>query len=397
MIAVLRILNDMMEKTPDGNWIVSWGCAQQLTETHNNPPAPHLAGNTLRQLFRVSCGGDHIRLRFSNLFSQSPTEILGVHISRSLGKGRIDAASSRQVLFGGGPSFVIPPGGEVCSDSVSFGFPSMADLAVTIFFGKVSPEAITGHPGSRMFSYLKRGNCLAETDMQDSVQVEHWYILAGLETMAGKNAATFVAIGDSLTDGRGSTTDGNNRWTDNLVRRLYADGDPQIGVYNAGIGGNAVLGKGLGPSLLERFSRDVLEQSSVKWCFIMEGVNDIGVMCGLGRKRALNVSGALTEAFAMCIDKAHSRGLQVFGSTITPFGESFYYSAETEDARQAINKWIRNEARYDAVFDMDRALADPSDPRRLRPQADCGDHLHLSPEGYKIMADQFNTEILRQE
>ncbi len=66
-------------------WVGTWSTAPQLVETGNMPPAPGLTNNSLRQVVRVSIGGDTLRVRFSNEFSTSPVTMKSVQIAVSTG------------------------------------------------------------------------------------------------------------------------------------------------------------------------------------------------------------------------------------------------------------------------------------------------------------------------
>ena len=60
------------------HWVGTWATAPQLVERHNNPPQPGLTGNSLREIVQVSIGGKRIRLKLTNEFSNTPTEIKDV-------------------------------------------------------------------------------------------------------------------------------------------------------------------------------------------------------------------------------------------------------------------------------------------------------------------------------
>ncbi|MBN1697187.1 MAG: SGNH/GDSL hydrolase family protein [Spirochaetales bacterium] len=384
--------NSLQGKQSD--WIVTWGAAQQLTEPNNLPPPPGLKYSTLRQVIHVSTGGSRLRFKFSNLFSIDPVVIEAVHVAVSKGGSSIDSQSDTALTFQGASSITIPPRGEIYSDPFDFNVKPLSELAVSIYFFELNNRAITGHPGSRTTSYIISGDAVSDPEMSGATRVEHWYILAGLEAASPPGRATLVIVGDSITDGRGSTTNKNNRWPDQLARRMQADEKTaDIGIYNAGIGGNAVLRGGLGPSLLTRVQRDVIDQQGVKWLIVMEGVNDIGGVSG--KAAADNVAKQLIEAYESIITMAHKASINVYGATITPFGGSFYDSPEREQARQTVNEWIRTGKKFDAVIDMDQAVRDPKNPSRLLKKADSGDHLHLSPEGYRLMADAVDLSLFQ--
>jgi len=365
-------------------WVGTWSTSQQRTEERNLPPAPGLGGNTLRQVVQVSIGGDRLRVRFSNRFGTSAVTIAAAHLAGSAGGSTIAAGTDRALTFGGREGATIPAGGEAASDVIGFALAPLSRVAVTVRFGDVS-AAVTGHPGSRTTSFVARGDAVAADSLAGAAATDHWYVLAGIDVIA-RDAAAVVTLGNSITDGRGSGTNRHDRWPDNLARRLHADPrTARVAVLNAGIGGNAVLRGGLGPPALERFGRDVPEQPGVRWLIVLEGVNDIGGAHGV--EQSQRTARELIGAYRWMIARAHGRGIRVYGATILPFGGSQYDAPGHEEARQAVNQWIRSGGAFDAVIDFDAALRDPANPARLRPEADTGDHLHPNEEGYRMMAD----------
>ncbi|HEY4011925.1 MAG TPA: SGNH/GDSL hydrolase family protein [Polyangiaceae bacterium] len=370
-------------------WVGTWAAAPQLTEPGNLPPAPGLTGSTLRQVVFVSIGGSRIRVRFSNAYGDGPLAMTSVHVAVSKGAGAIDASTDTALQFSGKPSVTLAAGDSVWSDPTSFALAPLTSVAVTIAFAD-TPAAVTGHPGSRTTSYLQAGNTAGAASMPSAAATPHWYCLTGVDVPRDAAAGAIVVLGDSLTDGRGSTTDGNNRWPDDLSRRLQAGGaGPPVSVLNVGIGGNAVLSGGLGPPAVRRFASDVLGQSGARWLIVIEGVNDLGGAIDDA------VVQRLVAAFGRFIDQAHAKGLRAFGVPILPFGGSMYDSAAHQAARQSVNTWVRTSGRFDAVFDLDAVVRDPANPNRLLPSLDSGDHLHLNPAGYQAMADAIDLSRFR--
>jgi lysophospholipase L1-like esterase len=369
----------------NGRWVTSWGAPQQLTEPSNMPPEPGLKNSTLRQVIHISLGGKRLRLTFSNAFGDGPVSIGSAHLALSAGGHSIAAATDTALTFEGSPSVAIPAREEVTCDPIDYEVASLSDLAVSIHLTDM-PAALTGHPGSRCTSYIEPGNAASAAVLPDAAPVVHWYVLAGMDVWTPQNGAAVVVLGDSITDGRGSTTDGNDRWPDALAGRLQ--GNPRtagVAVVNAGIGGNSVVRGGLGPTALSRFARDVLGASGVRWLIVFEGVNDIGDARGSdGQAAAVR---DLTAAYGRMIDRARAEGIRVYGATLTPFQGHCYFTQESESSRQAVNEWIRTSGRFDAVIDMDAAVRNPRSPASLLPEADSGDHLHLSPEGYRMLAE----------
>ncbi|HEY7375403.1 MAG TPA: GDSL-type esterase/lipase family protein [Polyangia bacterium] len=364
-------------------WVGTWEGAPQLTETANLPPAS-LSSATLRQVVHVSVGGSQLRVKFSNEFGNGPVTINAAHVAVCRANpvnSTIDTATDRGLTFSGSASVTIAQGQARWSDALTFTLAPLSNLSVTVAFGG-TPGNVTGHPGSRTTSYLQSGSSnVSAASMTSALTTEHWYILSGVDTMA--TAKSIVILGDSITDGRGSTTNGNNRWPDDLARRLPTN----VAVLNAGIGGNAVTSGGLGPTGLSRYSRDILSQSAVRWVIIFEGVNDIG---------GSNASAStVTAAYDTLIAQARGQGLRVYGATITPFGSNSYYTPAHESTRQSVNTYIRS-GKFDAFIDFDAAVRDTSNPPKLQAAFDSGDGLHLNPAGYQKLADTVSLTLFAQ-
>jgi lysophospholipase L1-like esterase len=345
----------------------------------------------LRQIVHLSSGGSMIRVRVSNAFGAGPLHLLAVHVARpvSPAMSRIDPASDRALLFDGRADVLIPEGADYVSDPLTYPVTALSSLAITMQI-EAAPEPETGHPGSRATSYLAQGVPAAATEIPQAQLIEHWYFLCGVD-VAGPAASSIVALGDSITDGHGATTNGNDRWTDALSERL-SGAAKRVAVLNAGLGGNRLLADGLGPNALARFDRDVLARAGVRYLIVLEGINDLGELA-----RLQSVSTAQHEekvrqmiaAYRQIALRARAHGIKVIGATLLPFTGSDYYhpDASNEQDRQAVNEWIRAKGHFDAVIDFDRIMADPSHPERMRPDYDCGDHLHPSPKGYRAMAE----------
>ncbi|MDX8142497.1 SGNH/GDSL hydrolase family protein [Lentzea sp. BCCO 10_0061] len=383
-------------------WVTTWTSMPQLTEPHNMPPPPFtqenlvLADATLRQTVQVSVGGRRMRLRFSNAFGGAVLPITAVTVALPVdgraGVSAVQPGTVRRVTFGGRASANVPVGALVLSDPLGFTLAPGTNLTVTAYFasGQAS-TAITSHPGSRTTSHLVAGNHVDSPDLPSATPTDHWYFVSGVEVRA--DAASVVVIGDSLTDGRGSTTNGNDRWPNQLFDRLRGK---DIAVLNQAAGGNRVLNDGLGPSVLARLDRDLLAQSAVRWLILFEGVNDIGTAAP-DETAQKQVSDDLIAAYQQIVDRAHAHDIRVYGATLLPFGGSGYDDpgGMRESARQTVNRWIRTSHRFDAVIDFDAAVRDPADPRRLLAAADVGDHLHLNPTGNRMLAEAVPIRLFR--
>ncbi len=362
----------------------------QLVETRNNPPVPGLTDNSLRQVVRVSLGGDTLRVKFSNEFSKSPVTMHSVQIAASAGGNLIDQSTNKSITFGGNKEVTLDAGSSITSDPVAFNLQPRMDVAITIYFGSTPPD-LTGHPGSRTTSYLLPGNNVTVTDFSGSVTTEHWYVINEIDIRAQATASCVAVLGNSITDGRGSTTDKQNRWPDMLSERLLANSDTrQVGVLNLGIGGNCVLKDCLGPAAIDRYERDILSKPGVKSVIIFEGVNDIGGV--RSSDNAASVIRGLIAAYEMMIDSAHSRGIKIYGATITPFKGNGYYNQFSEACRNEVNGWIRGSGRFDAVIDFDFAVRNPMDTISLVSSFQ-NDGLHPDLSGFKKMADCIDLKL----
>ncbi len=387
----------------DLQWVGSWAASQQIPEPQNALPADDLRDATVRQIFHLSVGGATLRVHVSNTFGAQALRFTSVHVARpvSLSSAQIDPASDRAVTFSGRPDVIVPAGADYISDPLDYPVPALSSLDVTFHLDE-APTGETGHPGSRATSYYAHGNLVSAPDLPNAKKVDHWYQVSGIDVSGNTDSAAIVAFGDSITDGHGATTNGNDRWTDVLAERLQASSSKNIAVLNQGIGGNHLLTDGLGPNALARFDRDVLAQTGVRYLILFEGVNDLGGLTRLGDVPA-EAHAALVHrligAYQQMILRSHAHGIRVYGATITPFVGSDYYHppATTEADRQTINDWIRAAGHFDGVIDFDAVARDPQHPERLLPAFDCGDHLHPNAAGYRAMGEAVPFTLFESE
>jgi lysophospholipase L1-like esterase len=374
-------------------WVGTWASAP-LLDAHAKPAdqlaAPGTTGVTLREVVRVSIGGEMVRVRFSNLYGTDPLVIGAAQIAQTLKGAAVVVGSGKALTFHGQPSVSIPPGALVVSDGIPFKFAPVSDLTVSFYLPSPSGP-ITEHQLGNATSYHAPGNVAANDTLETPSTLTSWEYLNGIDTLASADAGAVITIGDSITDGAKSTIDTNQRWPDELARRLQADPKYRhLAVLNEAISGNKILLDGAGPNALARFDRDVIAQSGAKYLLILEGINDIG--------RLHTVPDGVTAAdliFALnqMIVRAHAHGIAVIGCTLTPYHGAGYYTESGEAIRKAVNDWIRTSGAFDGFVDFEAAVRDPEHPDSFLPADDPGDHLHPNDAGYKVMGDAIDLKL----
>lgn len=428
----------------DQRWEGTWATAPEFTGSGDMPKAS-LSNRAARQIIHVSMGGSTLRMQLSNHFSNGPVDISAVYVADPAdtpqGKtmkqetdvlpcnARINAKTVRYLTFNHKRSLTLDAGKDIYSDAFRYQLRPGQRLAVTVVYGKRTPEHATSHRGSRTTTYILAGKGAPKADFSQGEKADHWYNITRLEVLGNTPHEVIAVLGNSITDGRGSTTNLQNRWTDFFSDALNGIGicceskecdkkqestrfcedkscgkkqesaqfckstadccQKGIGVLNLGIGGNCVVRGGLSEPALVRFNRDILSQPNITKLIIFEGTNDIGCCSGNYEKMVQEI----INAYQTLIDKAHAKGIKVYGATITPTKGNGWYSYFHEAMRQTVNEWIRKPGHFDALIDFDALVRDPADPQRLR--ADYSDDwLHLNPKGYAAIG-QYAAKIVR--
>jgi lysophospholipase L1-like esterase len=336
---------------------------------------------------RTSIGGSRVRVVLSNAFGTAPLEIGAGHIALRDKDSAIVASSAKPLTVSGASKFSVLAGATVVSDPVDLTVAPVSDLVIDLYVPGdlgISPSPVTTHNGASQTNFVSEtGNHSGTAALPVRGRSGAWFMIARVEVTAPAGTGAVVTFGDSITDGARSTADTNNRWPDQLARRLAGRKGGGVAVLNAGISGNRVLGDGAGVSALARFDRDVLMQTGVTHVVVLEGINDIGI----ARNNPSPTAEDLIAGHKQLIDRAHARGLKIYGATLTPFEGAPYFTSEGEAKRQALNKWIRSSGAYDGVIDFDMITRDPAAPTKFLPAYDSGDHLHPGDAGYKAMGD----------
>jgi len=396
LVATIAVLADSRPAaaarhgSDEDGWVTSWSASPQVA-TPDSLAAAGFDDQTVRDIIFSSVGGDPIRLELTNVFGVSPLRVGHVTVAVAGPGAAVEPGTTLPVTYRGSASFQIPAGGQVLSDPVAMRVGPLQDLAVSVYLpGRTG--AATFHADAQQVNWVSdAGDHAADSDAGAfTTPTLSWYYVSGLIVQSPDADGTVVALGDSITDGVGSTAGADARWPNDLARRLDALPGPALAVADEGIGGNRVLigARCCGASAEARFGRDALNQPGVRDIIVLEGINDIGFSLG-------DVSAAQVIAgYRQLIAQAHARGLRIFGATLLPFQGAGYYTAAGEATREAVNTWIRTSGAFDGVIDFDAVMRDPADPLRLNPGYDSGDHLHPNDAGYQAMANAISLQML---
>lgn len=367
------------------NWVGTWATAPQTVVKSFMPYNNCMTNRSVRQVVKVSIGGDVIRLKLSNIYSMQPVEIRSIYIAHAKDSSDIDAKTAQYFKFGNSYKTVIPVGKQIVSNALKFKLRNLERVAITINYTS-APEIPTVHMGSRTTSYIMKGVTNAHSNFAKAFRENHWYNISGIDVYTMSNNMSAIAIiGNSITDGKCSTDNAQNRWPDVMSEMLQLKHKiTNQGVLNLGIGNNRVtVPGGFGALAKERFDRDILMQSGVKKVIIFEGINDIGAAKSGNSE---TVARQIIESIQGMMKKAKARKMKVYLGTITPFKGAGYYSHFHEAARLYVNDWIRNQAKnVDGILDFAKLLQDPNDDRRMKREYASNDWLHPNPTGYKAM------------
>lgn len=358
----------------------TWASTQALLAKECNPPID-LSNNSLRQIFKISIGGERFRIKITNKYGNDSLEIKSISIAtiHSQGTGQIELNTLKKITFDNNGSISISKGEEINTDIIDYHLPSSSEVAISIFFGKV-PSNITGHKFSMTNSFIETGNKINEEKFSTNNKTEHWYFISNIDVITNKPIKGLICFGDSITDGRFSSIDKQERWPDFLYKKLK-NKHIDIAINNQGLSGSSLSKEGM-----ERFENDVLKQNGAKYLIVLYGINDI-------TKLNLNEN-LIIDLFKKIIEKAHKVNMLVFGGTLTPFKGYRLYTEEKNTIRNKVNEWIRNCKKikdgFDEYIDFDLVVRDENDIAQIKKDYNSGDGAHFNSLGYEKMTEAFN-------
>ena len=364
-------------------YFTTWGTSQRLLPKECHPPI-NLCNNSIRQIIKISLGGSKFRLKLSNYYGKESLEIKSLSIAKSIEQGtsKINLDTNKLFKFNNRFEIIIPKGGEIYTDILDMTLESSTEIAITIYFGNSVPNEITGHKFSMVNSYIEKGNKINEENFSNEYIMTHWYFISNLEIVSDKENKCIVCFGNSITDGRFSTMNKQERWPDFLFEKINKE-KPELnmGVINQGLSGSFLTKEGI-----ERFDKDVLNQKGIKYVIILYGINDI---TKLNKEEQ-----EIIDNFKKIIKKAHENNIKIFAGTILPFKKYRLYSEQKNLVRNKINDWIRNckniKESFDDFIDFDLIIRDDDDIDKIKDIYNSGDGAHPNSLGYKKMVDAFN-------
>jgi lysophospholipase L1-like esterase len=385
------------------SWIATWAASPQAAEPDPDEPLAALDGQTVRERVRVSIGGSQLRIRLSNEVGAAPLTVGSATVAIANDPASVKVGSLRPLTFGGRTSVTIPAGAPFLSDPVALPVSPGAEISISLFFPQRVASPTLHSLALKRAVVSPRGDFTGQQRLDIQATSSASISVTAVLVPAKPSHSLVAAVGDSITDGAGSTEETDRSWPARFAQRV-AKAAPTLAVVNAGIAGNQLAHEGYGASALARFDRDVLALPGVTHVVLMEGINDLaapGVKLG-GRYMAdpseVRTSEDVIAAYQQLIGRAHARGVKVIGATLTPFeGVSIpgFYSEAKEVARQGVNSWIRTSGAFDGVIDFDAVLRDPEHPGRLQPRYAARDRLHPNDAGYEAMAEAIDLKLFR--
>jgi lysophospholipase L1-like esterase len=398
LAATLMVAQAHAAGATEQRWVGAWGfpatsapIVTAASTTAAAKPPPNFHDVTVRQIVRIAAPAERIRIRFSNEFGEGPMMLGAVHVALAADNGVALPKSNHAVTFSGRTTTAIPVNAPLLSDPIDWKLPALATLAISTYL----PEDAVP-PAHRVSEYVSSsGNFTTAETMPGAELVRSGALVSEVEIVSRTASRVVVTLGDSITEGVGSTSNAFRGWPDRLAERLSRTRATRAwSVVNAGIGSNRLLHNNPGKGALARFDRDVLSVPGVAMLILLEGINDIGYSRTVPQEAVS--ADQIIEAYRQLIARAHAHGITIVAGVIPPFEGSHYYDARGEQVRQAVNAWIRTSSAFDDVVDFDAALRDPAHPTEVLASLHRGDHLHPNDAGYAAMGDAIDLDLFNR-
>jgi lysophospholipase L1-like esterase len=369
-------------------WVTAWAASPQAPRA-GVPGAGGFSDQTVRDVVFMSAGGDALRLVLTNAYGTTALRVGEVTVGLAGAGATVVPGSIHPVTFNGTAAVQVPAGAQAVSDPVFMRVPALRDLAVSMYLPARTARP-TFHLDAQQYTWTSAAgdHAAATSAAAFPAASKSWFLLSGVIVTTSRASGTVVAFGDSITDGLDSTFDANARWPDDLARRLNSRPGRTLSVADEGISGDHLLtGAPYYPSALARFDRDALRQPGVRDIIVAIGINDLRSQAGVSAQE-------IVAGYGQLIQRAHARGLKIFGATLLPFRGAGFYTAAREATREAVNAWIRTSGAFDGVIDFDAIMRDPASPQSMKPAYNSGDHVHPSDAGYRAMASAISLPML---
>ena len=415
----------------DGFWTCAWAASMQGPYPVGNATGqpemrfvfPNDAEGARDQSFRIiirpCVWGRAARIRFTNVFGNRSLHIKNSFLGLHMAGGAIVPGTNRPVFFEEASEVVIPPGRSLWSDPVLLEY--IEDETDRMLLGRkialsfhVSGASgpMSWHAKALQTSYISAPSIISCTSVEAETgfpfPTTSWFFIDALDMECRKKTPVIVCLGDSITDGSGSTINGDDRWPDVLCRRLQADGDQRVSVINQGIGANEILQPvnydpaaptNGGPSALARLDRDVVSLSGVNTVIWLEGINDLGH----GEASVEALIGGTREVIQHL--RVNIPGVHLMMGTLTStVGATIeaHGRPEVDKKRKRFNAYLQSCGLLDGVIDFDKVTRDPISGglrEEMKPGSSIGgsgDGVHPNRIGYQAMAKAIDLSLIRQ-
>ena len=397
-------------------WVGSWSTSpvETCVEIKGKKMSDFIADRTVRIILKPTVGGDAVRFKFSNEYGEKPLVITNIYVAYAANNPDDPSAiipdTSYPVKFSGHNECVVPAGETLYSDSVSFSVEALQRIALSYYVKDYTPMRTGGLVGAE--TYLCSGKHSAQESMGTaiplSVEVSGFRLntvpfVTNMDVCTSPDAYSVVVIGDSTVC---------NDIPELLAEKLVASDVKNIGVLQQAIKGNRLLHEGVGlvgnlygEAMLERFTRDAVEQTGVKKIFVKIGINDIlhPRTASMEGEAPYSSAEEITAGFEKLCEIAHDAGVDIYFFTQTPWkgytreillsgSPDLIWSQEAEDMCSELTRWTLTNDSADGYVDL-CALRDELDPYSF-PEGYTTDGIHLSETAQIKLVDSIPEPLL---